>query len=218
MFQHAQLTFASYHFLMTAILLHVLSLPAIGLFTPKRARLLDMLPLAGAMCLNVVLQNLSLANSSIPFYQICRVLLTPVVALFNFILYQKPLPPAAVLTLVPICVGVSMATYFDALSHAGVSNDNYDSSEGGYKTRQTSVLGVIFAFSGVISSAVYTIWVSVYHAKYSMSSLQLLSHQAPLGSAMLLYVIPWTDSFPVLSSVPLLDGWMLVLLVRCACI
>ena len=201
LFKHAQLTFASYHFFMTATLLFFLSRPRIGLFDPKRAKILEMLPLAGAMCLNVILQNFSLAYSSIPFYQICRVLLTPTVAAINFFLYQKPLPRMAVYALVPICVGVGMATYFDAVAHSG------DDSR-----KKTSLLGVVFAFSGVICSSVYTVWVALYHAKFSMNSMQLLSNQAPIGSAMLLYVIPWTDSFPVLHTVPL-NGWMLVLLV-----
>ncbi len=201
LFKHAQLTFASYHFFMTATTLYLLSHPRIGLFDPKPAKILEMLPLAGAMCLNVILQNFSLAYSSIPFYQICRVLLTPTVAAINFFLYQKTLPRTAVFALVPICVGVGMATYFDAVAHSG------DDSR-----KKTSLLGVVFAFSGVICSSIYTVWVALYHAKFSMNSMQLLSNQAPIGSAMLLYVIPWTDSFPVLHEVPL-NGWMLVLLV-----
>ncbi len=204
LFKHAQLTFASYHFFMTAATLYLLSRPRIGLFEPKRAKILEMLPLAGAMCLNVILQNFSLAYSSIPFYQICRVLLTPTVAAINFFLYQKTLPRMAVFALVPICVGVGMATYFDAVAHSG------DDSR-----KKTSLLGVVFAFSGVICSSIYTVWVALYHAKFSMNSMQLLSNQAPIGSAMLLYVIPWTDSFPVFHEVPL-NGWMLVLLVSFA--
>lgn len=190
---------------MTAMLLYILSRPGIAFFEIKRAKILDMLPLAGAMCLNVILQNFSLAYSSIPFYQICRVLLTPTVAAINFFMYQKTLPRTAVLALLPITVGVGMATYFDALAHSG------DDSQ-----KKTSLPGVVFAFSGVICSSVYTVWVALYHAKFGMNSMQLLSNQAPIGSAMLLYVIPWTDSFPVLHEVPL-SGWMLVLLVSFAC-
>ncbi|CAF9942944.1 MAG: hypothetical protein ALECFALPRED_010275 [Alectoria fallacina] len=207
MFKYAQLSFASYHFFMTGILLYILSRPRIGFFELKRGKFLEMLPLAAAMCLNVILQNFSLAYSSIPFYQICRVLLTPTVAAINFFMYQKTLPRTAVYALVPICIGVGMATYFNALSHEG------DDS------KKTSFLGVVFAFSGVICSSIYTIWVAVYHMKFGMNSMQLLSNQAPIGSAMLLYVIPWTDSFPVLHSVPL-NGWILVLLKSglCACV
>ena len=186
---------------MTAMLLYLLSRPQFGFFERKRGKFLEMLPLAAAMCLNVILQNFSLAYSSIPFYQICRVLLTPTVAVINFFTYQKTLPRTAVYALVPICVGVGMATYFDALSHEG------DDS------KKTSLLGVVFAFSAVICSSVYTVWVAVYHTEFGMNSMQLLLNQAPIGSAMLLYVIPWTDSFPVLHEVPL-NGWMLVLLVR----
>lgn len=207
MFKYAQLSFASYHFFMTGMLLYILSRPRIGFFELKRGKFLEMLPLAAAMCLNVILQNFSLAYSSIPFYQICRVLLTPTVAAINFFVYHKTLPRTAVFALLPICVGVGMATYFNALSRDG------DDSE-----KTTSVLGVIFAFSGVICSSIYTVWVAVYHTKFGMNSMQLLSNQAPIGSAMLLYVIPWTDSFPDSHKVPL-SGWMLVLMSGlCACV
>lgn len=206
LFKHAQLTFASYHFFMTATLLYLLSRPRFGFFEPKRAKILEMLPLAAAMCLNVILQNFSLAYSSIPFYQICRVLLTPTVAALNFFLYQKTLPRTAVLALLPICAGVGMATYFNARAREGDD------------AQTTSLPGVVFAFGGVLSSAVYTVWVGVYHAKFGMNSMQLLSNQAPIGSALLLYIIPWTDSFPVFHEVPL-NGWMLVLLSGlCACV
>ena len=185
---------------MTAMLLYLLSRPRFGFFELKRGKVLEMLPLAAAMCLNVILQNFSLAYSSVPFYQICRVLLTPTVAAINFFVYQKTLPRTAIYALVPICVGVGMATYFDALSHEG------DDS------KKTSSQGVMFAFSAVVCSSIYTVWVAIYHTKFGMNSMQLLSNQAPIGSVMLLYVIPWMDSFPVLHEVPL-NGWMLVLLV-----
>lgn len=106
----------------------------------------------------------------------------------------------AVYALVPICIGVAMAAYFDALPHEP------DDS------KRTSFLGVIFAFSAVICSSVYTVWVAIYHTKFGMNSMQFLLNQAPIGSGMLLYVIPWLDSFPVFSEVPM-NGWILVILV-----
>lgn len=153
MFRYAQLSFASYHFFTTGMLLYLLSRPRIGFFEPKRGKLLEMLPLSGVMCLNVILQNFSFA-SSIPFYRISRVLLTTTVAAMKFSMYQKMLPRTAVYALVPICVGVGMATYLDALSHG--SDDS----------KKTSLLGVLFAFSGVVCSSIYTIWVAVYHTKF----------------------------------------------------
>jgi hypothetical protein len=49
---------------------------------------LKILPLAISMICNVVLLNLSLAYSSIQFYQIVRVLVTPAVALMNYIIVR----------------------------------------------------------------------------------------------------------------------------------
>ncbi|CAD0097007.1 unnamed protein product [Aureobasidium vineae] len=112
-FRGAQVSFATFHFLVTFATLHTVSSTRFGFFDRKRAALRDILPLAAAMCLNVILPNLSLAYSSITFYQTARVLLTPITAFLNYVLYQKTVPSKAVCALVPVCAGVAMVTYFD---------------------------------------------------------------------------------------------------------
>ena len=62
------------------------------------------------MSLNVILPNLSLAYSSVAFYQLARVLLTPAVAAINFVLYGDRLPTLAIVSLVPACLGVAMVS------------------------------------------------------------------------------------------------------------
>ncbi|TDZ18431.1 Solute carrier family 35 member E3 [Colletotrichum orbiculare MAFF 240422] len=154
-----QLTFASFHFLVTFLTLYVLSRPSLAYFVPRRASIRDLLPLSVAMCLNVILPNLSLAYSSVTFYQIARILLTPTVALMNFVLYQATLPRAAIMALLPACLGV--------------------------------------------------VW--AYHRKLQMSSMQLLYNQAPIASFMLLYVIPFVDTFPEWATVPV-NRWIMILM------
>ncbi|KAJ6444696.1 triose-phosphate transporter [Purpureocillium lavendulum] len=172
-----QLSFASFHFLITWVTLFVLSRPSVSYFVPRRASLQHLLPLAIAMCLNVILPNLSLAYSSIAFYQIARILLTPTVAIMSYFLYGVTLPLSAVAALIPACM--------------------------------TSRLGIIFAFTGIFASSLYTVWISSYHRKLQMTSMQLLYTQAPIASCLLLYAIPFFDTFPDWVNVPCTRWFMI---------
>lgn len=154
------------------------------------------------MCLNVILPNLSLAFSSVAFYQLVRVLLTPLTAIINFAFYGVKMPRQAVYTLVPICLGVAIMSYFD--------------TQGGHKKKeqaQTSTLGVIFALCGVVASALYTVWIGTYHKKFNLNSMQLLFNQAPISAFLLLYVIPFTDQTPQWTTLGI-EKYFLILFVR----
>jgi solute carrier family 35 protein E3 len=196
-----QSTFAAFHFTVTGATLYAISRPSIGVFTPSRARFLDMMPLALAMCMNVILPNLSLAFSTVAFYQIVRVLLTPLVAGINFVVYETRIPRKAVWTLVPICIGVALVSYYDTKAVAGEH------------VKTTSMAGMSFAFAGVLASSLYTVWIGTYQKKFEMSSMQLLFNQAPISAFLLLYVIPFTDQPPAWSQLPMWK-WKLVAVVR----
>jgi len=170
------------------------------MFVPRRVAIKEIIPLAIAMSLNVILPNLSLAFSSVTFYQVARILLTPTVALMNFVLYKATLPRNAIYSLVPACFGVGMVSYYDSLPTDDVN------------VKTTSGLGVFFAFSGIFASSLYTVWIASYHKKLQMNSMQLLFNQAPVSAFMLLYVIPFVDTFPVWTSVPL-NRWVMIMMV-----
>ncbi|KAF3938836.1 hypothetical protein ABW19_dt0206119 [Dactylella cylindrospora] len=198
-FKKMQTSFAAFHFLCTTLTLFVISRPMFGFFVPRRAGFLEIAPLSFAMCLNVILPNLSLAYSSVTFYQIARILLTPFVALINYIFYHVSIPRNASLALIPVCFGVGIVSYYDTLP---------DPSK---PTQVTSTAGVIFAFSGVVASSLYTVWIGTYHRKLNMSSMQLLFNQAPVSTFLLLYFIPFCDTFPVWSGVTV-NKYLLILL------
>lgn len=195
----AQLTFAAFHFFITWLTLYTLSRPRFAMFVPRRVAIKEIIPLAIAMALNVILPNLSLAFSTVTFYQVARILLTPTVAMMNFVLYKSTLPRNAIYALVPACIGVGMVSYYDSLP----------SQDASIKT--TSTLGVIFAFCGIFASSLYTVWISSYHKKLQMNSMQLLFNQAPLAAFMLLYVIPFVDTFPVWAEVPI-NRWVMIMM------
>lgn len=196
----AQLTFAAFHFTITWLTLYILSRPRFAFFVPRRASIRDILPLSIAMALNVILPNLSLAFSTVTFYQVARILLTPCVALMNYVLYHQTLPTNAIIALVPACAGVGIVSYYDSLPAADAN------------IKTTSGLGVIFAFAGIFASSLYTVWIASYHRKLQMSSMQLLFNQAPVSAFMLLYVIPFVDTFPVWTTVSV-SRWVMILMV-----
>lgn len=79
--------------------------------------------------------------------------------------------------------------------------------------KTTSPLGVVFAGAGIFASSLYTVWVSSYKKRLNVEAMQLLYNQAPVGAFMLLYVIPFGDTFPVWREVP--GGrWAMIFMVR----
>ncbi|OTA99190.1 hypothetical protein M426DRAFT_325385 [Hypoxylon sp. CI-4A] len=195
----AQLTFAAFHFFMTWLLLFTLSRPQFAYFNPRRIPLQEIIPLSVAMSLNVILPNLSLAFSTVTFYQVARILLTPTVATMDFVLYKSMLPRNAILALIPACLGVAMVSYYDSLPTGNIN------------VKTTSSLGVMFAFSGIFASSLYTVWIKSYQRKLQVSSMQLLFNQAPVSAFLLLYVIPFVDIFPTWTEVPA-ARWLMILM------
>jgi solute carrier family 35 protein E3 len=170
------------------------------MFIPEGVAINEIFPLAIAMALNIILPNLSLAFSTVTFYQVARILLTPVVALMNYALYKQTLPRKAIYALVPTCLGVGMVSYYDSLP------------SGDKKVKTTSSLGVLFAFLGIFASSLYTVWISSYYKKLQVNSMQLLFNQAPLVAFMLLHVIPLVDTFPAWTQVPA-NRWIMIMMV-----
>ncbi|KAL2831115.1 hypothetical protein BDW59DRAFT_140420 [Aspergillus cavernicola] len=197
-FRNRQVSLACYHFFITGATLWIASLRFFGVFAPKYINVTQMAPIAAAMAIQVVLQNLSLANSSVMFHQLARLLLTPMVALLNYLLYRVKIPRAALVPLALLCSGVAVVTYYDSLPTA----NNGDT---------TSTWGVIFALTAVCASSIYTVWIGFYHKRFELSSMQLLLNQAPISACILLCAIPWAETSPAVSSVST-NIWVLVLL------
>ncbi|TKA78424.1 hypothetical protein B0A55_03059 [Friedmanniomyces simplex] len=198
--RHAQVTFAATHFAITAATLYAVSTPPIALFQRKRIGLLQILPLAFAMIFAVVLTNASLAFSSIQFYQIARVLVTPCVALLEFMILRKKIPVGAALTLIPVCVGVGIVSYFDTSADPKA-----------HISHRTTPLGVFFAMVSLVASATYTVLIKKYHDITKCKSAQLLLNQSPASVLIMLYIIPFSDDVTVWRSVSLAT-WAVILM------
>lgn len=200
-FSQCQAAFAAFHFFVTAATLYLLSRPSVGMFEPRKIPIMNMLPLAVAMAMNIVGMNVSLQVSTITFYQITRVLLTPIVAIINFFFYKKTIPRMAVYALIPMCFGVGLISYYDQKAPPTP----------GTPVKAVGALSVLLAFGSVTVSGIYTIWIGTYQRKYEVNGFQLLFNQAPLGGVLLLYVVPWTDKFPALDQTPAVMWGMILL-------
>ncbi|CAN0464253.1 unnamed protein product, partial [Ectocarpus sp. 12 AP-2014] len=82
------------------------------------------------------------------------------------------LPFKLLVTLVPICGGVALAT----------ANDTEVSAE-----------GALWALAGLLAAAGYQILVKSTQDNLQVSSLQLLHHQAPQAAVLILMVAPFFD-------------------------
>ena len=192
-----QLNFMTYHFTFTGLLLYRLSRPRWGVFERKLA-LMEILPLAIAFGFQFVLPNFSL-DSSIVFYQMVRVLVTPLVAVIDFLIYRKSMPRIAAYKLSPICLGVGILSYHEAVPQDGSG------------IKKTSFLGVFFAFTGVLATSIYIVWIKVFQDPFQMNSMQLLSNTAQCGVVLLLYLVPSSDTSPAWTEVS--GGtWIMILL------
>ena len=169
------------------------------MFIPVRIDIKLMLPLAIAMCLNVVLQNLSLTYSSITFFQIARILLTPTVAVINFLFYRKSIPRLAALTLVPMCLGVGLISYHEPQASVGST------------IQPVNILSAGLALASVLVGSVYIVWIGAYQKIFDVNGFQLLFNQAPMGGILLLCIMPWTDSLPAMDNVPVRRVMMIFL-------
>ncbi|KAJ3310204.1 hypothetical protein HDV04_005221 [Boothiomyces sp. JEL0838] len=190
------ITFTAFHFACTSFVLMVTN--QVGIFNAKPLGLVTILPLCLAFCGNVIFPNLSLAFSSVSFYQLVRILLTPGTAFLNYAIYNIKTTKAALLTMIPICFGVGLTVYYDALSNTT-------------STKTTSLEGAVFALVGVSISCIYTIWIGTYSKTHGCSSLQLLYNQAPPSALMLMVIAPFTDTFPSLSEVSSESLWLILL-------
>ncbi|KAJ5761971.1 uncharacterized protein N7511_005353 [Penicillium nucicola] len=179
--RNCQMAFASYHFFITGLTLWVISQPCCGGFVAKSIPLYRNMHLIVLMAAQVILQNLSLANSSVIFHQLVRLLLTPATALVGFLLYRTVIPRASILPMIILIMGVGTIFWFDTRSATNTAV-------------ATSSKGVICAFAGVLASAIYTALIGSYQKKLQVSSMQLLLNQAPVSAGLLLCMVPFLDA------------------------
>lgn len=167
------ISLTAFHFLVT--FLGMEASRRCHLFNHKSVRISEMVPICGAFMGFVVFNNLSLQFNSAAFYQIMKVLTTPVIVLIEKYLYATNLPQNKKVALFVICLGVTLATV-----HELEFNPSW--------------MGIGVALCGVLATSFYQIWIKTEQKRLELDHKQLLYAQAPLSFAMLTLAVPVLDA------------------------
>lgn len=151
---------------------------AIGVFKIKKLPLAKVMKLAAGTTGFVVLTNLSLQHNSIGFYQIMKVMTTPMVVILEALVYRKYLEGKLRLALVPVCLGVILTT----------TNDY-----------RLNMVGTAYAIAGVIVTSFYQIWSGTLQKSLNCSALQLMVYTSPMSALLILPFLPIFDNYSTTS-------------------
>lgn len=169
------------HFLATALGLGICI--GLGVFRPIRLPLLPVTQLSLFFCGFVVLTNLSLAENSVGFYQLAKVLTTPTIVLLGYLRNSTVPSRPILLSLLIICLGVAILSFSDV---------------------QLTTLGLFYALSGVLVTSEYQIHVGQFQKELNANPMQLLLYQAPISAGFLLVLVAVEEALG-LHAQPLLE-------------
>lgn len=167
------------HFIFTWIGLEISR--RFGLFEYKAVELKKILPLCIAFCGFVVLTNLSLVFNTVGFYQVMKVLTTPLLVIIQTLFYGESFSTPIKLSLGLTCVGVVITTVTDS---------------------QANLFGTMVAASALLITCMYQIWVGTKQKELECNGYQLLYWQAPISALMLIPIIPVFDNVAELTEMP----------------
>lgn len=176
------------HFFIT--FLGLLICLALGVFEFKKLEVAKVLPLCVSFCGFVALTNLSLVYNTVGFYQIMKVLTTPLLVIIQTIFYGQTFSTKIKESLAVICLGVIIATVTDS---------------------EANFLGTMVALSALLVTCMYQIWVGTKQKELNCNSYQLLFYQAPISALMLLPVAVFADDLGDNFYVPCSDTVAMVL-------
>lgn len=137
------------------------------LFEPKRLRVRQVIPISLAFCGYVVFNNLSLLTNSVSVYQVSKILCTPLIIAIEALWYGKRERRTTLLSLIPVCFGVSITFYVDS---------------------DVNLMGAVWIILAIISNSLYTVWGKAKQLELDAQPMQLLLYQAPISAVILLFV------------------------------
>ena len=174
LFQSYGMAFSTFvtgvHFVFT--FLGTLACEQLGMFEHKDLKHMDVLPITIAFCGFVVFNNLSLQYNSVGFYQLMKVMTTPVIVVLQYFIYGVKEDPRLLAALVPVVIGVALATVNDFSFNA---------------------FGAFWAVAGILSTSFYQLFVKAKQDSLGANSWQLLKYQAPQASLVVLLLTPMLD-------------------------
>jgi solute carrier family 35 protein E3 len=132
-------------------------------------------PLVSAYAGYVFFNNISLLTNSVSFYQITKLLVTPLVLVIQSRFYGMNVSRKVKLSLLPLLVGSSVY----------ISTDVH-----------TSIQGAMFALLATVSNALYTVWGGTMQRNTHANGMQILFHQSMWSAILLFPAIFFFDDFP----------------------
>lgn len=142
------------------------------MFEHKQLNHMDVLPITIAFCGFVVFNNLSLQHNSVGFYQLMKVVTTPVIVVLQYFIYGVKEDRRLILSLIPVVIGVILATVNDV---------------------SFNLVGFFWAVAGVLSTSFYQMFVKSKQDSLGANSWQLLKYQAPQAAAIVALITPLFD-------------------------
>mmetsp|Transcript_31192 Transcript_31192/g.39994 ORF Transcript_31192/g.39994 Transcript_31192/m.39994 type:complete len:319 (-) Transcript_31192:251-1207(-) len=180
------------HFVFTTIGSRVLL--KLGCYQYKNASIMNVLPVSLGSLGSVAFMNLTLSHNSVGFYQISKLACIPVTLLLQKVFYHQSTPQVVLLTLIPIIIGMAIATVFDV---------------------QLNFLGTIYACCGVLCTCSAQIFTTKYQKSLECNALQLLYHTSPIIACGMLVLLPMFDDYAALFVYEFNAGMMNRLLLSC---
>lgn len=176
---------AKYHFGTVLTIIHFfvtflgcLMFARLHFFEVKRLGVLKVVPISLAFCGYVVFNNLSLLTNSVGVYQTSKILCTPVIVALEYFTYHKRESKETLLSLVPVCLGVFVTVYTDS---------------------ELNWMGSFWAVLAIVANSFYTIWGKTKQSELNVTPMQILTYQAPISAAMLLFAVPIDGASDVLA-------------------
>ena len=148
-------------------------------FTVKSIRIAQMLPIAIVFCGFIVFSNMSLEYNTIGTYQLFKALTTPLLILISWQFYKTVYSKLVIISIIPVICGVYTHSVNDVT---------------------LNLLGTVVAVAGVISAALYQLWIGLKQEELDLSPQQLLFYQAPLSAALLTPFIIVYEKIPYYES------------------
>eukprot|EP01084_Bolivina_argentea_P192958 331144_1 len=160
------------HFVMTFFGLIILSLKPMSYFTVRSVNIREVIPICLAFCGFVIFNNLSLQTNSVGFYQLMKVMTTPVVGIIQYTLYSVTMNIKLIVSLIFVVIGIIIVTCNEV---------------------ELRFWGLIYAICGILSTSFYQVWVKTRQQDLGLSPPQLLYYQAPISAIMVFMVTPLLD-------------------------
>lgn len=158
-----------FHSIMTALGMYAMA--AGGMFQVKKVPWIRSAPVACAYVGFVVFNNLSIQVNTVGFYQISKILITPVVVVIEYFAYGKTVSQQKLMAIAVLMFGITVAT---------VSDTQVSSNP----------MGIIVATAAVLASALYQVWTGSKQKELGVNGNQLLHQVAPTAVGLLAVLIP----------------------------